>query len=447
MWLGTPSAFASAFRDVYSHVYTCSSIGYPTSMCGSNIIAIPGTPDAIANPYGLSDLNEIEAARDIIIDTTHDPLGIVYITQQNFTLDAGRNITLNTGLGKVTQSQVNATIVANAQGSISGTVGADNHVSSNDHWTFVEKGPGQHSLHTDTPRNVTVCDAGTLGCYVGLATVQRALAATIQLVRGAKGIVKKFAQSGMDKRTFLYEIGTDIEVGLGDVIGKIGGLVSQIGLALLNTDDLQGSGVIYNAINDKNPDTHGLYTTPAGRRALQKVMRGISNQGHPLQPSGKLGNAYDFKSNVLKGQPLNVDPVVNAGGFKYVVDSGPLFAGFALPYLGLKQQTYEVQYFSAGTWVDFGSVLPLTVYNFASPVKEFRVTGVLPEDGAASGGSIPWNSMLLFSDSGYVAGSISPIATATPPNNLPEPGSFYLLGTALSVLGICLLFGKKAKAV
>ena len=241
-------------------------------------------------------------------------------------------------------------------------------------------------------------------------TMQRTFEATVSLVDGTRDLIVAWIASNGDRSAFLAQMGDRISTGLGTTVGRLAGLVSQIGQGLLDAEVAVGVRTFYEAWADRSSSTQGLLGSTERRRLLQQILTEIDRQGQPIKPIRVDGSVSTFGIAVGKGKPNNVDPPL-ATGYEYRIGAGnPRIASIALPLLTRNQRPYSVQVLQSGAWRTVFLLSPLRELKFSVPQSRFRVIGVPIAAKLNMGNDPRWVSMISFEKDGYFSGTVTALS-------------------------------------
>lgn len=217
-------------------------------------------------------------------------------------------------------------------------------------------------------------------------------------------------------------------------VNGLGGIPAQAGYDAGNQKNffvLPGSftnGVL-DLVNTSNvsQETPGLWT--------MAIRNGGTSDGSspdaPILPVIVNDDGFNFDFDVEINETVFIDPEV-ATGYEYEVQSGPNIASVVLPTVAGDTDGYDI--FSLGGDL-LGHVNPGEVFKFvAGGVPGFRVLDI--DVGAALDPNDPqaFVTGLTFAGAGRVQMTQKPITTNTDPNEVPEPGSFMLMGLGVAAL-------------
>ncbi len=276
---------------------------------------------------------------------------------------------------------------------------------------------------------------------IDTATAERAYNYVVDTVAGAKDAIVKYIQTG-NVKPFIDAIGEDVTDDLGSVTARIGGVISNAEVKLLDPDVAKGFKVFYQALTDPNSDTKGLLNGEAQKDQLQKVLTELTNQeGRPIAPANTRGGISTFDVPVTKGAAVTIDPSL-APGFVYRVGSGnPLFSSVTLPTVG-EATKYDISALVDDKWVDLGEQEALVEYTFQSPVSAFKVTGIPVEYGGGGGdGNGEWISEVSFDGSGMFTGTLTSLGGEV--SAAPEPSEWAMIILGLALVGGALRLSRR----
>ncbi len=189
------------------------------------------------------------------------------------------------------------------------------------------------------------------------------------------------------------------------------------------------SNDVLNLVNTSNvsQETPGLWT--------MAIRNGGTSDGSspdaPILPVIVNDEGFNFDFNVEIEETVFIDPEV-ATGYEYEVQSGPNITSVVLPSVAGDTDGYDI--FSLADEL-LGHVNPGEVFRFvAGGVPGFRVLDI--DIGAALDPNDPqaFVTGLTFGGQGRVQMTQKPITTNTDTSEVPEPGSFMLMGLGVAAL-------------
>lgn len=221
------------------------------------------------------------------------------------------------------------------------------------------------------------------------------------------------AKAGGNAALFLDQLTDTLRTtGLYGSIGRVGGLINQVGISLLDPQIYDAVKLCVQAYYDPNPDTQRNCMDPVNRRQMQQTLSIIDEQrGQILQPKSTSGNRNSFDAPVKKNKPVFVDPPL-ARGFEYQTNpDGPLFASIALPYIVRGQGKFQLETLQQGKWKKIADLSALKEYRFPKAVSRFRVLNIPIRAGVSvTDPSQQWVVMLSFNRDGKFRGTTTGLA-------------------------------------
>ncbi len=224
--------------------------------------------------------------------------------------------------------------------------------------------------------------------------------------------------------------------------GGLGGTPAQAGYDSGNSRDfftIPGSrtAAVLNLATTSNVSaaTPGLWSY-----SIREGVLPGATPSNPLLPV-IVNGAFTFDFNVvIPTQRIFIDPVV-AVGYDYVVTNGPLIASVNFTTNLNDPNGYELRDLA-------GNLLAVLqvgeIYNFASAVSGFRVTGIEPSAGVDPNNGLAFVTGLTFASAGRLQMTQTPITFDTgggggvPPSDVPLPS-----GLALVLIGGLAILRKK----
>ncbi len=218
-------------------------------------------------------------------------------------------------------------------------------------------------------------------------------------------------------------------------VGGLGGTPAQAGYNAgddINFFTLPGSrtAAVLDLQNTSNVslDTPGLW--------VLNIRNGEIGDGSsaeaPLLPEIVQEDGWHFDFNIDLNQRIFIDPLL-AVGYDYIVDSGPNFASVILPTVAGDTDGYDIVdadgnflgHVNAGDEFFFGGL----------GVSQFGVRDIDIAAGLDPADTNAFLTALTFVDAGTVQMRQLPVTLFVPDQgNVPEPGSFVLLGAGIASL-------------
>ena len=234
-----------------------------------------------------------------------------------------------------------------------------------------------------------------------------------------------YLKTGGTITDFITEIGQDITGTVSGTFTRLGGVVLNLEIGLLDPNVASGVQALYTAAQSGQ----GLQNVNEANQ-LQQVMAQMAADENatspaPAQPQSQNGNQSNFNAPVTGGAVTPLDPPASYAFIYKVGSTDPNFSSIILPYITGSNSHYEIYTMQAGHWAFYSTAQPLQEVKFASPVTTFLVTGA---DISSLPSGTSWISAVSFTSSGVFTGSIT---TLTQSNV-----SALSLPTALASFGV-----------
>ena len=236
---------------------------------------------------------------------------------------------------------------------------------------------------------------------------------------GTIGSVIQSYINGGDFAGFVTQLGVYTEQTFGSALSRVGGVIQNLGIGLLDPGVAAGVQQIHQSVTDPRKDVCGL-TNAATRDALDRLFREEAAEYAPRMPVETNNGKSRFDVSVGAGQVNVLDPLISPVMTYETAASDPDFQSVVLPYLGKQQRKFLVQLSqgSAG-WADYVQADPLREIVLPPGTRSFRVAGI---NASALPAQTNWIAGVSFSRDGRFTGTISSktydFAGFLPPTNL-----------------------------
>ena len=132
-------------------------------------------------------------------------------------------------------------------------------------------------------------------------------------------------KNGGSVSQLITDLGQAITVGVSSTLSRIGGVITSLATGALDPDVWNGVKALYDAANEANPNTCGLWNT--NERRLLNQLDGETT----VPPQSRQGPTSQYNTQVSSGTPVPLLTTISSE-FDYVAGTGQFFTSVILPY-------------------------------------------------------------------------------------------------------------------